>query len=218
MTVPVVDGRSARRQRNRLDVVDAMLSLFGEGVLDPSMDELAARAHVSERSIFRYFESLDDLRQAVIRRNFERSKPLLSIHDAGEGALTERVRHFVDARLRLWATIAGAARVARVRAPLVPEIAADVQRFRVLLDEQIRAQFSPELKHCASPLDQDRVSMVAVVTSFDSWDLLVAAYGQSEDEVRRAWLWALLRLLGADQGSAEDDGSDGGCTSVQGVP
>ena len=59
------DGRHARRDRNRLAVVDAMLELYVEGNLDPSSDEIAERAGLSPRSLFRYFEDLDDLGQEV---------------------------------------------------------------------------------------------------------------------------------------------------------
>jgi len=41
------DGRHARRERNRVAVVDAMLELYQEGNLDPSSDEIAAQKAVA---------------------------------------------------------------------------------------------------------------------------------------------------------------------------
>ena len=55
------DGRHARRDRNRVAVVDAMLELFAAGNLAPSSDEIAEKAGLSPRSLFRYFDDLDDL-------------------------------------------------------------------------------------------------------------------------------------------------------------
>ena len=60
----VVDGRNARRVRNRQAVVDATLALLDEGHTDISVDEVVERSGVSKRSIFRYFETLDDLDRA----------------------------------------------------------------------------------------------------------------------------------------------------------
>lgn len=195
MTPTTADGRTARRERNRIDVVDATLALFDEGNLDPSMADVSARSGVSERSVFRYFDSLDDLRRAVIRRNFERASPLLYLKNPGQGEFSGRVRQFVDARLRLWEVVAGPARVARLRAPYVEDIAAEIRHFRELLDGQVRVQFRPELSSLPRSQADDLRLMVDVVVSFDSWDLLTTAHGCSEFQVRRAWNSTVTRLL-----------------------
>ncbi|HQZ33105.1 MAG TPA: TetR family transcriptional regulator, partial [Ilumatobacteraceae bacterium] len=69
------DGRHARRDRNRLAVVDAMLLLYAAGNLEPSSDEIAERAGLSPRSLFRYFDDLDDLVRVAISRQYERLLP-----------------------------------------------------------------------------------------------------------------------------------------------
>ena len=51
------DGRLARRDRNRIAVLDAAIELFAEGVLDPTPDDVATRAGISARSVYRYFEA-----------------------------------------------------------------------------------------------------------------------------------------------------------------
>jgi len=191
----VTDGRTARRERNRLDVVDATLALIDEGDLDPSLADISVRSGISERSVFRYFENLDDLRQAVIRRNFERVSPLLVLEHPGEGPVTERIRSFVGARLRLWVAVAGPARVARRHSPSVPDIASDVRRFRGILHAQVAAQFRPELEPLAPRQAEELRLMVEVVVSFGSWDLLTASYGLNQAQVQQAWCVAVERLL-----------------------
>src|SRR6185437_733480 len=62
------DGRRLRRDRNRMAVVDALLDLYGESNLRPSTAEIADRAGLSHRSLFRYFDDFDDLcREAICR-------------------------------------------------------------------------------------------------------------------------------------------------------
>ena len=53
---PSHDGRRRRREVNRQRVVTALLDLFSEGHVWPTVANVAVRAGVSERSIFRYFD------------------------------------------------------------------------------------------------------------------------------------------------------------------
>ena len=71
----VVDGRRARRERNRLAVIDALFELLVQAERPPSVEEVAAHAGVSVSSVFRYFENLDDLQQETIERYFQRYAP-----------------------------------------------------------------------------------------------------------------------------------------------
>ncbi|HRE00682.1 MAG TPA: TetR family transcriptional regulator, partial [Ilumatobacteraceae bacterium] len=64
-----VDGRRGRRDRNRDAVVDALLTLYHDGVLEPSADAIAEQAGLSARSLFRYFDDLDDLQRAAVERH-----------------------------------------------------------------------------------------------------------------------------------------------------
>ena len=49
-----IDGRLARRDRNRAAVLDATIALFSEGDLDPAPELVAKRADISPRSVYRY--------------------------------------------------------------------------------------------------------------------------------------------------------------------
>src|SRR3954469_10856930 len=80
-----VDGRSLRRERNREAVIEAFLVLVREGNFDPGGAEIAERAGVSHRSVFRYFDDLADLMMTAIAREVERSLPLATIDRIGEG-------------------------------------------------------------------------------------------------------------------------------------
>ncbi len=53
-------GRVAQRRRTRAAIVDATTRLIGEG-RDPSVDEIAAAADVSRRTVYLYFPTLDQL-------------------------------------------------------------------------------------------------------------------------------------------------------------
>jgi len=190
-----IDGRTARRERNREDVVEAALSLIDEGEPDPSIDQLTKRSGLSARSIFRYFEGLDDLRRAVIRRHFERVGPYTDLPGAGSGPFEERVRRYVDARIKVNEAIAGPARTARARAPYAPVLADDIAEYRQMLDAQIRKYFAPELAKRPKAEVDDLVALIVVVVSFDGWELLTRDHHKSRSQIRRAWMHALNNLL-----------------------
>ena len=54
-------GREAQRRRTRKAIVDAAIQLSGDGTTTPSIDEIAAAADVSRRTIYLYFPTLDQL-------------------------------------------------------------------------------------------------------------------------------------------------------------
>jgi AcrR family transcriptional regulator len=140
-----VDGRSARRDRNREDVLDAVLSLFAEGHLVPSAPMVAERAGVSLRSVFRYYEDTDALIRAALARHLEVLAPLFEIPDLGEGPFEERLDRYVGCRLRLYQAVAPMARASLLRAPTSPIIAEQLDHARRRGLEQLAAMFAPEL-------------------------------------------------------------------------
>lgn len=62
------DGRHLRVERNRSQIIDAMLALIRETGTVPTADAIAKRAEVSRRSVFRLFED----RASLLRMTFER--------------------------------------------------------------------------------------------------------------------------------------------------
>src|SRR5438477_12334446 len=111
MSDPGTDGRRLRSDRSRAAVVEALLTLYEEGVAQPGAAEIARRAGVSERSVFRHFEDLDSLAEATIDRELERVGDLFRA-PAVDGALEERVRALVEQRLALYAATGSVARAA----------------------------------------------------------------------------------------------------------
>lgn len=55
------DGRHERVERGKRAVCEALVELFGEGRFNPPVAEVAARAGVSERTLFRYFGSFNEV-------------------------------------------------------------------------------------------------------------------------------------------------------------
>ena len=172
------------------------MTLVDEGVVDPSIDQLTERSGLSARSIFRYFDGLDDLRRAVIRHYFERLQPLLEAEEAGDGSLDSRIKRFCETRIRFNQSIEGPARTAQARAHVTPVIAEDIQYYRQVLDASVRKHFAPELKRHSKTEADDLIAIIDVLVSFDAWDQLTRDHGRSKTQIKRAWSMALTTLLG----------------------
>ena len=136
------DGRHLRRQANRDAVVEALLDLYREGRLAPSTEEIAARAGISARSLFRYFDDADAMVRTAIARQQERLAPLYE-HDASpEQPVGERIERFVVARAHLLAEMGDVGRLARARSIEQPLLAVELSRIRSVLRTQVAELFA----------------------------------------------------------------------------
>ena len=189
------DGRRLRRALNREAVVDALLDLYSEGNLRPGTNEIAERAGISPRSLFRYFEDADDLAGEAVTRQLGRSMHLLPLAVGQEASFDARVAALVDQRLRLFTTLGQAALVARLRAPFQPRLAQSLREGRRFLRGQVRTLFVPEL---TSMPDADAEAVLAaadVLTGFESYHLLTGDHGLGVERTRSILITALAVLL-----------------------
>ncbi len=196
---PGTDGRRRRRDRNRLAVVDALLGLYADGNLRPSSAEIAERAGLSPRSLFRYFDDVDDLCRAAIDRQQQLARPLFPVWVAQDSPLEVRVEALVDQRLRLFAAVGSAATVVRLGAPFQQPLQAQLTRSRALLRGQVGQVLAPELTGLGKR-GPDALAAVDVLLSFESLQLLRHDQGLSVASLRRVLSGAVSALLaGAGQ-------------------
>jgi AcrR family transcriptional regulator len=192
-SAPVVDGRRLRRGRNREAVLDALVELFGEGVYQPSTNEIAERAGISPRSLFRYFDDVDDLNRAAIDRQLAAARPLLALDVRADAPTREKVERLVEARVRLYESIAPAAQAARVSAHRHSVVADQVRRSRSYLRHQLRRLFAAELER----VGHARLPALDALCSFETYQLLRNDQGLSRPKTVDALVRALDALLGS---------------------
>ena len=164
-----VDGRTARRDRNRELVLDAVIALFTEDQLAPNAADVARRSGVSLRSVYRYFEDQDALMRAAIDRHAERVAPLYDVPDLGEGPLDDRIARLVECRIRLYEAAAPTARAALARGVGQPAPARpDGGRARAALRQQTEAMFAPELRAMSAADRRTTLAPVDALLQFES--------------------------------------------------
>ena len=101
MAVEALDGRRVRRHYNREAVIDALIELFHEGDYAPASAVVAERAGLSPRSLFRYFDDIDDLTHAAIDRLMAAARPLVALGVDQSAPLAVRIEKLVESRIRL---------------------------------------------------------------------------------------------------------------------
>jgi AcrR family transcriptional regulator len=166
--VAEADGRHLRREQNREAALDALVALFAEGVYQPSTADVAERAGISPRSLFRYFDDVEDLTRAAIERQLAAAFALLDLDVRPDDPTAAKVRHLVEVRCRLFDAIAPAARAARGYALRHQVVAAHLADGRDHLRRQVRRLFGPELEHAGT----GALPLVDVLCSFETYELL----------------------------------------------
>ena len=190
-----LDGRRARRGRNREAVVDALLELFREGELNPSVASVAERSGVSLRSVFRYFDDLDELGRIAIQRHLDSVGHLFELPNIGEGARADRIDQLVAQRIDLYERVAPVMRAALIRAPFQAVISTALSRRREYLRDQVRQQFAPELATVSAAEAAVVLSGADVLTSFESMELLRVDHKLTTAKAAAAIKGSLDRLL-----------------------
>ncbi|MCR9093191.1 MAG: TetR/AcrR family transcriptional regulator [bacterium] len=94
------DGRVQRSERSREAIVRALLDLVGAGTLRPTAQQVAARADVGVRTVFRHFSDMDTLFAAMNERLTDEVRPFF-VREAQTGSLDDRAAGLLAARFRI---------------------------------------------------------------------------------------------------------------------
>lgn len=165
-----VDGRRARSERTREAVLDAVIALIGEGEV-PTTGEVAERAGISERSLFRHFESRDGLFDAAIDRIVTSLAPLVEPVGA-DGSAAARLERLVAVRSRLYEAMTPIRRVAPFYAARSELVARRMATTRGWFRDELEATFARELAERGPTGSRDVLDSLDLALSWAAWDHL----------------------------------------------
>lgn len=187
------DGRSLRRSHNRTAVIISLFQLIREGSLEPSVPEIADRAGVSHRSVFRYFDDLNDLVRLAVDHAIHEAMPLRTIPDLGVGPLARRIDIYVETRLRVHAMAYAVSRVAHIKAQKIPSIEEGLRALTVITRAQMAEHFASE---CGRSTDREMLlDALMVLTSFEAYDYQRRLLGHTLERIRHVWHSSLSAQL-----------------------
>lgn len=187
-----LDGRRERGARNKEAVVSALLELYSQGEVQPPAARIAEIAGVSERSVFRYFDDMEDLASCAINVQWERVRELYETLDSS-GDLTKRINSIIDHRLKLYDKVGSVMRVAVVAAYKSQVVAMAVKERRQIMGRRALQQFENELKTARDVENKERI--LDYTLSLENIIYLKEALGLSHSKVRETLTVAIKSLF-----------------------
>ena len=164
--VDMTDGRLLRSRDSKRKIVNAMLELVREGRIAPTAEEVAQRAQVGLRTVFRRFKDMENLYAEMSVAISEKVAPVIDqalAHDSWG----DNLHQLVDRRLQVYEIV------------MPYRVAADVLRFQsnILLTHHtqiVRDERKRLLAVLPGEIERDRpmIEALEAVLSFDMWNQL----------------------------------------------
>jgi TetR/AcrR family transcriptional regulator of autoinduction and epiphytic fitness len=193
-TVPAIDGRNARALRTREAVAEALLDLVQRGVLRPTATQVAARAGVSERAVFRHFDDLESLFATVAKQQIERVAPRLSAAPA-EGPLAQRIDALVTRRADLYEQLTPVRRASLLQEPFSKVVAGRLTWSRDTLRTEVARVFAPEIARLPTAARREVLDALGAAASWSVWENLRRHARLSRPRAQRAVARMIAALL-----------------------
>jgi AcrR family transcriptional regulator len=163
---PSSDGRRARSQASRSKIIQAMMDLIESGDMNPSTANVAKKAGVGLRSLFRHFEDKDAIYREVDAILVKAYRPIIEAPYASDD-WRERLMELIERRCEVSEAVAPyriSTTAARRRSQFLKE------NFQQLYDTE-KARLNsilPSQLHTDKPLGRS----ILVAMSFDTWRML----------------------------------------------
>ena len=189
-----IDGRTARGQRTRAAVVDALLALQEEGDLEPTAQRVAARAGVALRTVFGHFSDMETLWAEAGEREYAKMAALADV-PSGDLPLDERIERFAASRARVLEAVLPVLRAARLREHTSAALRRNREIFAAAGDAEVDLVFATEL----APLDEHERAVVRsavhVVAGGPAWELLRCQRGHDVDQATEVLRRTVRRVV-----------------------
>ena len=190
---PETDGRLERSVVTRQKIVDAATALVYEGHVAPTAQQVADRAGIGLRTVFRHFDDMDSLYREFSSRFDAEIEPLLHTRLAGSTRQERRIQS-IDVRAGLYERMAPLLVSCRVNRHASPYLAQRLMDWARIEREVIKHMVPPAVVENA-PL----VEALCMAMSFEAWTRLRREQGLGEQparEVVRCTVRALLASAG----------------------
>lgn len=193
MTVGV-DGRSARAQRTRQTIADAHIGLLNDGELKPSAKQIAARAGVSQRSLWDNFKDMESVMANTAQRQLAEQDASFQPVEANL-PLAERIRQYCLQRARILEAVAPLARAAEIQRPFSPVLQVNLQENLRRIRDEAERLFAAELDRLDPPERTQTVLAISAASDWANWQLLRRYLDQSSDDATQVLERTVTSLL-----------------------
>ena len=189
-TMPA-DGRRRRSENSRSRIVEAMIELVAEGRITPSAEDVASRAGVGLRTVFRHFTDMESLYAAMTGRLAEQYEMWLIPFESTDwqGQLVEAI----ERRTATYERLLPFKRAGDAHRHMSPAIQAEHTRMLGMMRNRLRSFLPPAITG-----DDVCFETIELMLSFEAWQRLRDEQGLSIELARRIVMREVLRLAGAE--------------------
>ncbi|MCE2855740.1 MAG: TetR/AcrR family transcriptional regulator [Ilumatobacteraceae bacterium] len=190
-----IDGRHRRAQASREAIVEALVGLYAEGSADPSAAQIAQRAGVSERSLFRHFDDINDLCHTAFEVQWARLADRSTVSMPMATSTRERVETLVTRRVQLYLDMLNVMRITRMHAVRNTTVASHIRSSRKELRRQHERLFNQELDAMSTEAAHAAKVAIEALLSFEHIEQLRLDQGLSPSRIEVILTSALLHVL-----------------------
>lgn len=183
------DGRLNRSIVTRKRIVDALTALIYEGQLTPTAEQVATRADVGLRTVFRHFDDMDALYREIALDLDTVIQPVIGQRLSG-ATWQDRLRHSVVLRTEFFDRVAALHLATQVHRHESDYLTQQVKQTVDLQRELLRRQLPPEVAQDATLFDA-----LDVVLSIEMWIRLRREQRLPADAARQVILRTVAGLL-----------------------
>ncbi len=177
----MADGRVRRGARNHEAIVDAMYELVRTTHAPPTMDEVARRAGVGTRTVFRQFQDLESLYRSMNERLLGEILSMVSVTPP-TGELESDLRALAHRRAQIFEHIMPFRHATRGLRHTSTFLREQDTRFAQMLRAMVETIVRPHLAEDA----QSTLEILDLLLSFEAWDRLRETQKLSEKDAEQA--------------------------------
>jgi AcrR family transcriptional regulator len=194
-----IDGRTAKglriRQQIRERLLNAYIDLIRSGVPAPTAADIAKRARLSLRVIFKHFSDLRTLRLESFNRMQALSSEFFSPQVPDQGSPAHRLERFVETQARRLEYVTPIHRTATMVESVDRDVAAAMEGARSAAARDLEKALGPTLKRFSRSERRTLLIKLHMVCAWGSWEFLRMHYRLSPQRARAIITNAALVIL-----------------------
>jgi AcrR family transcriptional regulator len=160
------DGRIQRSERSRMAIVQAMLELIGEGSLSPTAQQVAERADVGVRTVFRHFSDMETL-FATMNDQITAKVNSLFVDEVQTGPYADRVEALIRSRVAIFGTLGPYVRSSTLQRWRSAFLQTEHERTIRVMRRDLR-RWLPEIESAPTEV----ADALEMILSFEAWNRL----------------------------------------------
>ncbi len=166
-----VDGRLQRSQRSHQLISEAMLSLIQEGILIPTAQQVADRAQLGIRTVFRRFKDMESLFETIHSKEVWRQRRYFLDFDENL-KIDKRISLLVKMHANTYQDMSSMIKATKAMMWRYKLLEKNYKQSQVDLRKHLRHYLPESLK-----LDEKAQQLIELSLSFESWDRLIELQG-----------------------------------------